>query len=293
VITLDEHFRSDPHLVDFVAARLYGGRVKVATRAPSTASRDCISIVRINGRRDRKGVVDAEVDWTIRELRKLRAAGVRSVGVITPFRAQATALEEAALAAFSVDDIEAMDLRVGTVHAFQGHERDHVIASLGVGPDQDGTSWRFVEDPHLFTVFVTRARKQMTLLVSAEPPVHGIVADYVAQDDTPPGLPPSGPARTAWVRTIADDLRDGGLTTITSFPAGRHLVDVCVPDAGDVGIECDVHPDGPEAHIERHLALVRLGWRLFDAYPSRWGDRRRELGADLLRSLKGAHTSSR
>jgi superfamily I DNA and/or RNA helicase len=34
VLVLDEHFRCNPHLVEFVARRLYDGKVEVATRSP-------------------------------------------------------------------------------------------------------------------------------------------------------------------------------------------------------------------------------------------------------------------
>lgn len=54
-----------------------------------------------------------------------------------------------------------------------------------------------------------------------------------------------------------------------------------------LGLECVVHPDGPEAHVERHLALRRLGWELADAYPSRWRDRQGELIVELTRRLRG------
>jgi hypothetical protein len=83
VLVLDEHFRSDPHLVDFVARRLYGGRVHVATRSPATESRDCVDVVRTAGARDEAGVVRAEVDRAMLELRNLLRDGARSVGVVT------------------------------------------------------------------------------------------------------------------------------------------------------------------------------------------------------------------
>lgn len=218
VLTLDEHFRSDPHLVDFIADRIYGGALKVATRAPSTASRDCVKVVRTEGCRDRSGVVAAEVDWVVRELERLRGLGARSVGVITPFRAQADALEAAVLGRFSTDDLETLDLRVGTVHAFQGNERDVVVASLGIGPDQDSASWRFVEDPHLFTVLVTRARGHLSVLVSGDPPAGGLVAAYLAQADTPPGPPPNGPPASPWVEDVAEGLRSGGIPVTARIP---------------------------------------------------------------------------
>ena len=287
VLVLDEHFRSDPHLVDFVARRLYDGRVQVATRSPRTESKDCVDVVRVDGRRDHDGVVEAEVARTIAELRALLRAGRRSVGVVTPFRAQADAIEKAVLETFSADDIEAMDLRVGTVHSFQGNERDDVVASIAVGPDESATSWRFVEDPHLFVVFMTRARRHMTILVSADPPDGGLVAAYLAQADSPPGPPQPVREVGPWATAIAVDLSAAGVPVRTAYPTGRHVVDVCLGDERrNVDIECLIHPDGPAAHIERHLALRRSGWEFAEAYQSRWGQRRAELIVEMIGLLK-------
>ncbi|MGH9185914.1 MAG: DEAD/DEAH box helicase [Acidimicrobiales bacterium] len=290
VLGLDEHFRSHPHLVDFVATRLYGGVVKVATRSPRTESRDCIDVVRIDGQRDSAGVVRSEVDWVITELKSLLRAGVRSVGIVTPFRAQADALEAAALKAFTADDLEALDLRIGTVHAFQGNERDLIITSLGLGPNASAASWRFVEDPHLFSVFVTRARKRLRFLYSADPPEAGLVAGYLAQANSTRGRPKAAGTVGRWTAAIAADLASAGLPISIAYPSGRHVVDVCLDDhARSTGIECEVHRDGADAHIERHLALHRAGWDLLDAYQSRWGDRRGELVVNLIGRLKATH----
>lgn len=289
VIVLDEHFRSDPHLVDFVARRLYDGKVHVATRSPRTDSRDCVEVVRTEGGRDPDGVVRAEVERAVAEIKALAQAGGTSVGVVTPFRSQADAIEEAVLAAFTADELEALDLRVGTVHAFQGNERDMVIASLGIGPEESAGSWRFVEDPHLFAVFVTRARRRLTFLVSADPPAGGLVAAYLAQADRPPGSPKSAGPVGVWARSIVEDLAAAGAPVLSAYPTGRHVVDICLDDASrSLGIECGVHAGGPEAHIDRRLALSRNGWELVEAYRSRWGERRAELVVNLLGVVKPA-----
>jgi hypothetical protein len=52
-----------------------------------------------------------------------------------------------------------------------------------------------------------------------------------------------------------------------------------------VALECGVHPDGPAAHVDRHLALRRSGWDVVEAYPSRWSDKPGELVVELARSL--------
>ncbi len=291
---LDEHFRSAPHLVDFVARRLYGGRLEVATRSPATEAVDCIELSRVAGRRDDGGVVRSEVDDVVARLQAMRLAGEGSVGVVTPFRAQADAIEEAVLDAFSVEDLNALDLRIGTVHAFQGNERDVVVVSLGVGEGDGAATWRFVEDTHLFAVLATRARRHLVLLVSAEPPSRGLLADYLAQADAPPGRPRSAGAPGPWVGLVAEDLAATGVAALARYPTGRHTVDVCAGDQrGFVGLECSVHPEGPAAHVERHLALRRAGWPLACAYRSRWGDRRGELLLSLTEQLERASRSPR
>ncbi len=203
-------------------------------------------------------------------------------------RAQADAMEEAVLASFSADDIEELDLRVGTVHAFQGNERDIVLASVGVGPEDGVRSWRFVEDSHLFTVFVTRARKRLVVLLSAVPPPGGLLAEYLAQADLPPGRPKPAAHVDEWPAGIAAGLESAGVSALPGYPTGRHVVDICVGDAQrHFAIECCVHAEGPTAHIDRHLSLCRLGWSFQEAYQSRWGSRRGELIVEIHRRLAG------
>ncbi len=284
---LDEHFRSAPHLIDFVARRLYEGRLLVATRSPSTETSDCIDVIRMSGERDAAGVMRGEVDKVIELLGEMLRHGRRSVGVISPFRAQADALEAAALEKFTLHELDALDLRVGTAHAFQGNERDVVVVSLGIGAGDPAATWRFAEDPHLFAVLVTRARDRLLLLLSADPPSGGLLADYLAQADAPPGRPcPAGPPGP-WIAPVAEWLSEGDLPALALYPTGRHAVDVCVGDEQRfLGLECSVHPAGPAAHLERHLALRRAGWELADAYRSRWGDRRGELLVELSTRLQ-------
>jgi hypothetical protein len=48
------------------------------------------------------------------------------------------------------------------------------------------------------------------------------------------------------------------------------VVDVCIATAGrDVAVETGLHPGGPDAHLDRHLALRRAGWRVLEAHASR------------------------
>ena len=134
----------------------------------------------------------------------------------------------------------------------------------------------------------------MKLLLSADPPPGGLAAAYLAQAGDAPGAPDPAGRVSPWTASIADDLLQAGVATIRAYPTGRHLVDVCIADPRQsIGLECEVHPDGPHAHIERHLALTRSGWRLVDAYRSRWGERRGELVVKLAVDLAPAPEGTR
>jgi hypothetical protein len=122
-------------------------------------------------------------------------------------------------------------------------------------------------------------------VTSDQPPAGGLVAAYLDQANTPPGPPePAGPVGP-WATAIAADLAAAQVPVITAYPVGRHTLDICIDDRSrNLGIVTGVHPLGPAAHIERHLALVRTGWTLLEAFPSRWGERRAELVVELLRA---------
>jgi len=47
-----------------------------------------------------------------------------------------------------------------------------------------------------------------------------------------------------------------------------------------------VHPDGVDAHLERQNTLRRAGWRLMDAFASRWADDPVRAALDIASALR-------
>jgi hypothetical protein len=293
VTWLDEHYRSAPHLIEFSARRFYDNRIAVATRHPSNECADAIDVVRVADATVHDGVNAAEVRAVLGVVRDLATAGERGIGLVTPFRAQADALESALLKEFTVDEIERLGLRVGTVHAFQGSEAEVVVASLGLVDGDSPARNRFVVDPHLFNVMITRARRRMVVVTSLTAG-NGLLGDYLsyaAQGPAPAVASDSelagagGPVHE-WAGTLAAELRRAGVPVRLAYPVGRWTVDICAGEgAASVGLICGVHPEGAEAHVRRQQFLTRAGWRLRDAFASRWaGDPVRAaltLAADL------------
>jgi hypothetical protein len=284
VVELDEEFRSVPHLVRFLGERVYEGCLRSATVTPANEERQAIEVVPVEGVRE-KEVVGAEVRAVVRELRNLRSSGHHSVGVITPFRRQADAIEEAVLQSLTADDIEALDLRIGTVHGFQGNEREIMLASIGLDRRAPAGSWQFVDDEQLFTVLVSRARRRLVLFLSAPPPP-GLLADYLADAAIPPSAPTIEGAASAWDAAVATDLAAVGVPVRAGYPFGRDTVDVSVGDRYRfAALDTSVHRDGPEAHIRRRLALSDAGWDVIDAFRSAWHGRTAELAIEISAAL--------
>jgi hypothetical protein len=264
---LRDHFRSVPHLIEFSIRRFYRDRIDVMTRHPSNETFDAIDVVR-SAQGDE---LHDEVSTTVALVRELLERGERSVGVVSPFRAQADALESALVTSFTTDEIERMSLRVGTVHAFQGGERDVVIAALGLRATDPAGRRRFAEDANLFNVMVTRARRRMVVVTSLPLDDPGLVGEYLRHGEA--ALPPVEPdgSTDGWAAELAAELRRNGAVVRTQYPVGPWRLDLVVGDGDRCRyLECAVDPAGPEAHIERHLTLMRLGWQIVDAYPSAW-----------------------
>jgi hypothetical protein len=266
-IWLDEHHRSVPHLIAFSARHFYDGRLVVATRHPGNETADAIDVTRPGP--------EGDVAAALAEVARLAADGRRDIAVVTPFREVADAAQDVLLAAYDVDDVERLGLRVGTVHAFQGAEADHVVLILGLAADDPPGRRRFVEDPHLFNVMVTRARRSLVVVTALPTPAgrpNGLVEEYLIHAARPPRPADDAPCPTPWCEAVARELRALGVTVRTAYPVGHWTVDVCAGDGdGAVGVETTVHPDGPAAHVARHRALGAAGWRLVDGFPTGWG----------------------
>ncbi|MEV6692032.1 AAA domain-containing protein [Micromonospora sp. NPDC051196] len=292
VTWLGEHYRSAPHLIGFSAQRFYDDRLELVTRHPRNERSDAIDVVTVDGAAVIDGVNQAEVDAVLDLVRTLATRPPDGgIAVISPFRAQADAVEAALLSTYDVAEIERLGLRTGTVHAFQGSEADVLIASLGLVDDDPPARHRFLAEPSLFNVLVTRARKHLTVVTSLRCP-EGIIGDYLRYAEQPP-TPPAGPATSAsdpWTRALAAELVRLGLPVRFDYPVGRWQIDLCVGDDTEaVGVICGVHPDSVAAHVERQRTLARAGWHLYDAFASHWNDDPIRAALDLAARIRDAH----
>ncbi|WP_042390392.1 caspase, EACC1-associated type [Streptacidiphilus melanogenes] len=171
-LLLDEHFRCHPRIAAVSNELFYDGGLTVLTdiRNRPCLPRPAIFWAHVPGRatRPRNGgswVNDDEARQVDRFVASLLAElpPEATVGVVTPFKAQATELERQ-LAGYGTDR-----LRVGTVHTFQGGERDVMVFSLVAGTGMSPSAISWVDNQlNLWNVAITRARSHLIVVGDAE-----------------------------------------------------------------------------------------------------------------------------
>jgi len=91
-----------------------------------------------------------------------------SYGIISPFRKQAGIIREKVLSMLKskpTDELNKVDLIVGTAHSFQGDEKDIIIFSPVVSKDMPEGTINFVnENKNLLNVAVTRAKQKLIIV---------------------------------------------------------------------------------------------------------------------------------
>jgi hypothetical protein len=91
----------------------------------------------------------------------------RSVGIVTPHRAQMAKIVSRLQNAFPHHDSSLIWSAVDTVERFQGQQRDIIIASFGLGdPDLIRAEDEFLYQLNRFNVMVSRARAKLIVLTT-------------------------------------------------------------------------------------------------------------------------------
>ncbi|MFC8074649.1 DEAD/DEAH box helicase [Streptomyces sp. NPDC057307] len=170
-LLLDEHYRCHPEIANVVNGYCYAGQLRVMTdvreRIPAldpVGSADpgpvlgWVDVPHGTSARGPRGLswrngAEAATVRGVVEALLARLPQEATVGVVTPFRAQKEALERM---------LPYERVRVGTVHAFQGGQRDVMVLSpvAALNTPQPTTHW-VATQVNLWNVAVTRAKSQL------------------------------------------------------------------------------------------------------------------------------------
>lgn len=159
---LREHYRCDPAIIGFCNKTFYEGVLIPFTTSDTKRPMIVVRTVEGNHMRQHRGggrSNQREVDVIVNEVIPDYCADIVStnIGITTPYRQQVNKVTDAL-----IDQIQA-----DTVHKFQGRQKQVVILTTVLDEGWRGrTGLRFVDDPHLINVAVSRAVKQFILVTN-------------------------------------------------------------------------------------------------------------------------------
>lgn len=172
VILLNEHYRCHPKIARWFNQAFYGSSLTVMTDiSEMTNDLRGISWTDVEGTssrptNQRSWINSAEITEAVNIVRECITNGL-SIGVVSPFSAQASAITRAVESEFSAELLAEVNFTAGTAHRFQGDERDIIIFSSCIAPGINEQAAKWVEkERNLINVAVSRARQRLIVLGS-------------------------------------------------------------------------------------------------------------------------------
>ena len=163
VTLLREHYRCHPRIIDFCNQRFYSGEL-IAMTSDYNEDKVLQVIKTVPGNHARGHFNQREIDVIIQEVMPDYSES-DSVGIITPYRDQAIAINRAL----------GKDI-ASTVHKFQGRECDAIIMSM-----VDNAPTDFSDDPNLMNVAISRAKTKLCIVVNGnEMPANSNLAQLIS-----------------------------------------------------------------------------------------------------------------
>lgn len=157
-ILLHNHYRCDPRIIGFNNKKYYNSQLSVQTKSENSEPLVYVEVENKNQHKKNTSTAEAKsvVDY-------VRANRDKSIGIITPFVNQKDLITQA-LKAEGITDVTC-----GTVHSFQGDEKDVVLFSTAIGSTtQTGTYEWLKTNRELINVATSRAKNKLIVLVDSQ-----------------------------------------------------------------------------------------------------------------------------
>ena len=283
-VLLNEHYRCHPHIARWFNKTFYKGELTVLTDVSDVSQRDrAIYWCDIDGAAVRPAtgswLNQAEAEETVKQLRGAIESGYKTVGVVTPFTAQARLIDQRAKTQFGQDFLDDIDFVSGTAHRLQGDERDAVILSSVLSPGMSKSGARWIEkERNLLNVAVSRARRALIVLGHplmgdlGSPTLASLrvyLRDEVARNEGT-GLP-SAEFRTDSTseKILLDAMQLQDLLPYSKLEVEGYELDFALLEQGiklNIEVDGDQHLDARSQQrrqdITRDRVLVNLGWTI-------------------------------
>lgn len=158
-ILLKEHYRCAKDIINFSNQKYYDNELVIRSKSISTPSLQFVNID--SSEHQHRNCCQEEIEAILELVSK--EPKDKSIAVITPFKSQAKRIQSE-LANHALDTI-----KVGTIHTFQGDEKDTIILSSGISKATSVRTFSWLKDnQELINVATTRAKEKLILLADEE-----------------------------------------------------------------------------------------------------------------------------
>lgn len=281
MISLLEHFRCVPEIIQFSNALCYQGRIKPLRESSGILLKPHVIAHRVQGVRNESGKVNPreaeEIAALIAAATEMREYDGKTFGVITLLgEEQAIAIDRSLRRRLSEDVYTSRRILCGTAPQFQGDERDVVFLSLVDSP-REGPLPLLERDnfKQRYNVAASRARDQLWVVYSLNPQtdlkpgdLRRRLIEYALDPGTATQTLEAGAAQTEseFERQVFERLHLAGYKVTPQWKVGSYRIDLVVEGGGKrLAVECD----GDRYHSLDHLTddmarqamLERVGWR--------------------------------
>ena len=156
-ILLSHHYRCAPQIITFNNKKYYNGRLKI--ESTSTDKEPLLFINVTDDFSDSKNIAPQEVDYIIDYAKKHPE---QKIGVITPFVRQKSLIEDI----LKLNKIG--NITCGTVHAFQGDEKDVILFSLAISDKTPDRTYDWLNSNRELVNVATSRAKQKLIVIGSE-----------------------------------------------------------------------------------------------------------------------------
>ena len=279
-VLLNEHYRCHPHIARWFNKHFYKDELTILTDISDVSHRDrAIVWYDVDGiaeRENRSWFNKQEAEQAILQLRYAIDWGYKTVGVVTPFTAQARYIKKLARSHFSSEVLDDIRFVSGTAHRFQGDEREAIIFSSVLSPQMSKGGIRWVEkERNLLNVAVSRARR--ALIVFGNPGIGNL------------GSPTLYSLRTYLCEEVTRNEDTSSLFAQFRTDSTSEELLLAAMQLGDVAVSPKIEVEG----YELDFALLEQGIKLNievdgdQHLDSRGRQRRRDISRDRILSNLG------